>query len=68
MSGAQQTCFAVFCLFIVFRFTKSFADLLTGKSMPYAQNCLEFGLFSENHQTGGILRADVSQLEDGLRG
>lgn len=53
---------------MVFRFTKSFAELLTGKSLPYAQNCPEFGLFSENHQTSGIPRADVGRLEDGLGG
>lgn len=58
----------IFCYFYLinfFRFTKLFAKLLPGKSLPYAQNCPEF---NGNHKTTGISRTDVGQLEDGLRG
>lgn len=65
----------MFCyfLFIYFIYTKSFAELklypelLPSDSLPHAQNCQEFGLFNGNHNVTGIPRADLSQLEDGLR-
>lgn len=64
----QETYFATFYLIIFFRFTKLFAELLPGRSLPYAQNCPGFGLFNGNQKTTGIPRADVGQLEDGLKG